>query len=397
VVLLLTDVFLLLTQIFVWLLVGMVIWFFLKNVLSKEFLGLLVLVLFLVVILTSFVQGGLDDPDSILTVLWRILSFPLTPLGLGLILLYVVFRGGVKSKWGMRFIRLILLLLVLMSVPILSYLGAQELETEAVELISPIPALQGGSRQVIVLLGRDTTRFQLRPRQESVPTNPPPVERAIRENAFQVLSQLPIQMTGQGNRILYAAQLYQEESRRGTAPLLIVSAGRRADRLRKEGESREDISEARDIQTMLTQTYGIPEGNILLDHEDGNIRRSGERVQRLLQDNQVNFGRQLIIVTSAINMNRAALTFQQIFSDSRIIVRPTDFYTVPPVDRLRTILQGRDRVERQLQVTDFLPTADSFYTSTKVLQEYLNSLYYFIRGWIRPFQAPDLNQPPTTT
>jgi uncharacterized SAM-binding protein YcdF (DUF218 family) len=396
VVLLLTDVFLLLTQIFVWLLVGMVIWFFLKNVLSREFLGLLVLALFLVVILTSFVQGGIDDPDSILTVLWRILSFPLTPFGLGLILLYVAFKGGIKSKWRLRSIQLVLFLLVLMSVPVLSYLAAQELEVEAVELIAPVPALEAGARQVIVLLGRDTTRFQLRPRRETPPTNPPPVERALPENAFQILSQLPIQMTEQGDRILYAAQIYQEESRRGTNPLLIVSAGRRADRLRKEGESREDISEARDIQTMLTQSFGVPEGSILLDHEDGNIRRSAERVQKLIQDNQVNFGRQLILVGSALNMNRAALTFQQLFGDTRIIVRPTDFYTVPPPDRLRSILQGRDRIERQLNVIDFLPTADAFHTSSKALMEYLNSLYYFIRGWIKPFQAPNLNQPPRT-
>jgi uncharacterized SAM-binding protein YcdF (DUF218 family) len=394
-VLLLTDIFLLLTQIFLWLIVGWVIWFFLRKVLSREFLGLLVLLLFLAVIVLAFAQGGIEDPDSILSILWRVLSFPLSPFGLGLILIWVLLRGVKVSKIGKRLIYGALIALMVMSIPLASYFLAQELEMEATELIVPVPALSGGARQVIVLLGRNTTRLQLRPRVEAVPSNPPRVERALTENQFDVLSRLPIQLTEHGDRIIYAAQLYQEESRRGTSPLVVVSAGLRDDRQRKSGENREDISEARDIQTMLTNTLGVPAGNILLENEDGNIRRSAEKVKDLLRNQQINFGEQLIVVGSALSMNRAALTFREVFNDSRIIVRPTDYFTVPQETRLRPLLQGRDRVERKLQVTDFLPTVDSFYISSQALQEYLNSLYYFIRGWIRPFQAPNVSQPIT--
>lgn len=393
-VLLLTDVFLLLTQILLWIIVGLVIWFFLSKVLSRQFLGLLVLFLFLIVIVLAFVQGGISEPGSVLDVIWRVISFPLTPFGLGLVLLLVLLSGTKVSTLVRRLIYLGLILLVLGSMPIISYLLAQELEMEAIELVAPAPDLTGGGRRVIVLLGRDTTRTQLRPQQGAPPTDVTGVERAISPNQYQVLSQLPIQMTEHADRIVYAAQLYRENG--AQAPLIVVSAGRRSDRVQKEGERKEDISEARDIETMLTRTFGIPAGDILLDHDNGNTRNSAENTRRLLQDQQINFGNQIMLVGSALTMNREALTFREVFNDSRIIARPTDFFTLPRRERLGLVAAGRDLVERNVQVTDILPTAEAFYISSQAIQEYLNSFYYFLRGWIRPFQAPNLSRPVTS-
>lgn len=392
-VLLLTDVFLLLTQILLWIVVGLVIWFFLSRILDRKFLGLLVLLLFLAVIMMAFFQGGINRPGSVLEIIWRVISFPLTPFGLGLILLIVLFTNGKLSKFLRRLIFLGLILLALGSIPLVSYFLAQELEMEAIELIAPVTQLAPGGRQVIVLLGRDTTRPQLRPRVNPFPQNPPRVERALTQNQFDVLSTLPIQLTEHGDRIIYAAQLYQEEIRRGTNPLIVVSAGPRSDRRQKDGEVREDVTEARDIQRMLVQTLGIPEAAILLEHEDGNIRNSAEKVKQLLQNQQINFGNQIMLVASAMNMNRAALTFREVFNESRIIARPTDFYTLPRADRISAVASGRDIVERDIQVTDVLPTAESFYLASQAIQEYLNSFYFFLRGWIRPFQAPNLTRP----
>jgi len=392
-VLLLTDVFLLLTQILLWIVVGLVIWFFLSRILDRKFLGLLVLLLFLAVIVMAFFQGGINQPGSVLEVIWRVISFPLSPLGLALILLVVLFTNAKLAKNLRRLIIFGLILLALGSIPLVSYYLAQELEAEAIELINPVTQLDAGGRQVIVLLGRGTTRPQLRPR-----VNPPPqtgtrAERALTGNQFDILSTLPVQMTEHGDRIVYATQLYREELRRGTNPLIVVSAGLRTDRRQKDGEVREDITEARDIQRMLTQTFGVPETAILLEHEDGNFRNSAEKVKQLLQNQQINFGGQVMVIASAINMNRAALTFREVFNESRIIARPTDFYTLPRADRLAPIATGRDIVEREIQVTDVLPTADSFCLATQAVQEYLSSFYFFLRGWIRPFQAPNLTRP----
>uniref|UniRef100_A0A832M1A1 DUF218 domain-containing protein n=1 Tax=Oscillatoriales cyanobacterium SpSt-402 TaxID=2282168 RepID=A0A832M1A1_9CYAN len=395
-VLLLTDVFLLLTQILLWIVVGLVIWYFLSKVLDRKFLGLLVLLLFLAVIILAFFRGGIDEPGSVLELLWRVLSFPLTPFGLGLILLLLLITGKV-AKLTRRIVIAVLILLALGSIPLIAYFLAQELEMEAIELIAPAAQIEPGSRQVIVLLGKNTTRTQLRPRVNPLPSEPPPVERAIMPDQFEVLSNLHVQITEHGDRIIYAAQLYQEETRRGTNPLIVVSAGRRSDRRQKEGEIREDITEARDIQRLLTQNLGVPESGILLDHDNGNIRSSAETVKQLLQNQQINFGNQIMLVASALNMNRAALTFREVFNESRIVVRPTDFYTLPQPQRLIQVATGRDLVEREIQITDVLPTADAFCLSSQALQEYLNSLYYFLRGWIKPFQAPNLSRPPTST
>jgi uncharacterized SAM-binding protein YcdF (DUF218 family) len=399
-VLLLTDIFLLLTQVFLWLIVGLVIWFFLQRVLSKQFLGILVLLLFLFVILTAFYQGGINQPGSVLEILWQVISYPLTPFGLGFILLLLLLTGFVKlGKWAKYIIQGILILLLLGSIPFIAYFLAQELEMEAIELINPLPPIDTGARQVIVLLGRNTTRFQLKPRREAAPvansdtTNASRV--AITETQYQVLSQLPIQMTAHGNRIVYAAKLYQEST--GRNPLIIISAGRRYDRKKHEGETWEEISEAQDIQTMLTQTFGVPANAMIQDREEYNIRSSAINVQKLLRDQGINYGRQLILVASALNMNRAALTFEEVFNQDCIVVRPTDFLTVPSPDRLRGILQGRDLVERDLQVRDILPSVEAFYISSQAYQEYLNSFYYFLRRWIRPFRSRgEIQTCPTT-
>jgi uncharacterized SAM-binding protein YcdF (DUF218 family) len=405
-VLLLTDVFLLLTQIFLWLLVGLATWFVLLRALPKPFLSLLVLLLILVVLALAFVQGPPAGGDTFggdtLESLWRVIAFPLTPFGLGFILLLLLLTGAKLKDFAKKLILLTLILLALSSVPIVSYFLVQELEFEAIELVQATPALPAGARRVIVLVGQDATRAFLRPRQEAVPVEPtqpdcpqgcapttPPrrIDRPISAETYDVLSRLPIQLTEQGDNIIYAAQLYREETARGSNPLILVSAGSRISRLRRDGERPEDVSEAADIRTFLIDTMNVPAASILLDTNGFSVRRSAENARRILIDEQrLNFGNQIFLVDSAINMNRAYLTFLQEFNDATIVARPTDFYTLPQADRLGRVAQGRDVVQRQLLVSDFLPSVDAFYASSRALEEYLNAFYYFLRGWIRPFR-----------
>lgn len=385
-VLLLTDVFLLLTQVLLWILVALATWFVLLQLLPRVFLGSLVLLLILAILVLSFF-GGTPVPDGgVVDVLWRIISFPFSPLGLGIILLAVLLSGRKLPTLWRRIINLVLVLLLIGSTPIASYFLARELEFEAIEEMQPTPALTAGARRVIVLLGEGTTRVQLRPPRDTAPATPPRVDRPISPEVFQVLTLLPTQLTERGDRLLYAGQLYQEEARAGAAPLIVVSAGNRFDRRRREGERAEEVSEARDIQQFLTERFAVPEGDIRIDTDGVTVRRSAEQVQRLLADQQINFGNQLTIVTSALNMSRTAWTFANVFPEATIVARPTDFYTLPPPESLGRLVRGRDLIERELRITDFVPNADSFYLSSQVADEYLRSLFYFLRGWIRPFQ-----------
>ncbi len=411
-VLLLTDVFLLLTQVLLWIVIGLVTWFVLLKALPKAFLGMLVLLLILLILAVCFFGGPPAPNTGVVEVLWRIISFPFSPLGLGLILVLILLSGVTLGKVIKNVIMVALVLLALGCFPLVAYYLAQELEMEAIELIGAQPPLAGDARRVIVLLGQNTTRLQLRPRLGDVPTTTPPadcppgctaanqpqrVERPVSPEAFQAISTQPIQMTEHGDRILYAAQLYQEEARAGTRPLIVVSAGSRPNRVQKEGESREQISEARDIQILLTRTLGVPEADIRLDHEGISVRRSAENVNRLLTEGQrVDFGNQLTLVGTALNMNRAALTFVRVFNESTIVIRPTDFFTIPPASHLARRVQGRDLIERQLLATDLLPNVDALWLSSQAIEEYLNAIYYFLRGWIRFGGAsPRVLAPPT--
>jgi hypothetical protein len=392
-VLLITSAFLLLTQVFLWLIIGLVVWFVLTKALPRPFLSLLVLLLILVVLGSTFWNG--PPTDGVLDALWRIISFPLSPLGMALLLLLILYSPKIKlSKFWERVVIAGLVVLTLTSLPVVAYSLVQELEMAGIEQIRNPPTLPAGSRRVIVLLGQGTTYPQLRSPRDTVPSPPPKTERPIRPEAFQTLIQLPTQLTEKGDRILYAAKLYQDEVRAGTNPLLVVSAPTRPDRKRKDRDTREDISEANDIKTMLTQTLNVPAGAILLETQGSSIHDSAERIQKLLSNPpNNNFGNQLILVSSAMNMSRVTLAFNQVFNDGNanqvtMVARPTDFRTLPPPSSLVRQVSGRDLVEREIQISDLLPRADAFCLTSEAVEEYLSSFYYFLRGWIKPFQAP---------
>jgi uncharacterized SAM-binding protein YcdF (DUF218 family) len=384
-VLLLTDVFLLLTQVLLWLLIGIIAWFVLLKALPRAFLSLLVLLLIVTVLVLAFFQGPPTGSGTVLEILWRIISFPFTPLGLALIFLSLLLSGGKLSKLARRIVTAGLVIIALGMFPIVANFLAQELELEAIELVRPLPPLPAGAQRVIVLLGQDSTRAFLRPPRDSAPPPATETNRQLRLDTLQIVTQQPIQLSERGDRLTYAAQLYQQEVINGNRPVILVSATTRADRQQKSGERKEDISEARDVQLFLSQTLGIPDARILLDHDSGSVRRSAEATQRLLRAQNINFGNQLMLVGTAMNLNRAVWTFGNVFPDATIGARPTDFRALPPSGNIQR-LRGRDLIERQVQATDFLPSPEAFALSSEALEEYLNSLYYFLRGWIRPFQ-----------
>ncbi|KAM3100941.1 YdcF family protein [Phormidesmis sp. 146-12] len=404
-VLLVTDVFVLLTQVLLWVVVGLFAWYVLLRALPRVFLGGLVLLLLLGVAALTFYRGSPEQ--GLLGDIWRIIAVPFSPIGLILILLLIafsqVFRGKGLTKTGINLVRIAVPLLLILSIPAVSYFLAQRAESEALEITRPAPTeALGGGRRVIVVLAQDTTRLQLRPRTQPIPDQalprttqapliPPP--EPLNESTFGILASQPIQLTERGNRLTYAGQLYAEERARGTAPLIVVTAGETA-RERKEGDTRENTSEARAASTYLQNRFGIPEGDIIEESQSPTVHDSAENVRELLRSRNISFGNQLIVVTSAIEMTRSALTFSREFAnagtngaDVTIIPRPTDFYTLPPRDALRQRLRGRDLIERGFRLSDLLPSTDAFALSSRVVSEYVNSIYYFLRGWIRPVRT----------
>ena len=402
-VLLVTDVFVLLTQVLLWVVVGLFTWYVLLRALPKAFLGGLVILLLLGVSALTFYRGA--PADGLFGDIWQLIAIPFSPLGLILIFFLIVLtellRGSI-SKTGLTLLRIAIPLLLILSIPAVSYFLAQRAEAQALQVTraAPAEALAGG-RRAIVVLGQGTTRLQLRPRTQPAPAptaspnaqapliQPP---EPLTENAYTILTQQPIQLTEEGDRLIYAARLYQEEVARGTNPLLVVSAGSREGRDRKDGDTRENTAESRDIVTFL-QSQGVPAGNILEDNKSPTVHDSAVNVRELLRVQRIGFGNQLFLVTSAIEMSRSALTFNREFNSQgsetvvTIVSRPTDFYTLPQRESLRQRTQGRDLIERGFRLGDLLPSTQAFALSSRVVNEYIASIYYFLRGWIRPIST----------
>lgn len=341
-VLLVTDVFVLLTQVLLWVVVGLFAWYVLLRALPRAFLGGLVLLLLLGVAAFTFYRGSPEQ--GLFGDIFRIIAVPFSPLGIILILLLIAFsdvvRGKGLSKTGVLLLRIAVPVLLLLSIPAVSYFLAQRAEAEAISIARPVSAetLPAGARRVIVVLAQDTTRLQLRPRSLPAPAPTPQPTQApliqppdpIPEGTFSLITDQPIQLTEKGDVLTYAAQVYREERARGTAPLLIVSAGGRPERDRK-GASLDEVSEAADARRFL-QTMGVPESDIVGDSRSPTIHDSAVNVREELRRRGINFGNQLIVVASALEMNRAALTFNREFGDTRtdgtsinIISRPTNF------------------------------------------------------------------------
>jgi uncharacterized SAM-binding protein YcdF (DUF218 family) len=401
--LLVTDVFLLLTQVLLWILVALAARFILLQALPKAFLGSLVLALLVVVTALTFFSGspggGVDS--GVLGEIWQIISVIFNPLGLVLILLGLVWwdadhKGLNKnSKW---LLRVAVVGLILMSLPLVSNFLVQRSELEAIQITRAEPvALPAGAQRVIVLMGQGTTKLSLRPRTQNPPAEQPrrnssnnliqPPE-PVREGNYGLLAS-QAQLTDKGDRILYAAQLFRQEA--GNSPLLVVSASQYPGRLRKSNDTRESASEANDISRILQTQFGIPGTAILVDPESPTVQASAVNVRKLLEQRQINNGEQLMIVTSALESSRTSLTFQNEFAVNgkplTVISRPTDFQMVPPKAALENRLQGNDLIERGLRVADFLPSVESLERSSNLLTESLTSLYYFLRGWVRPLRA----------
>ena len=172
--------------------------------------------------------------------------------------------------------------------------------------------------------------------------------------------QTQIQLTDTGNLIVYTSQLYQEQLRLGNKPIVIVSAGRRLD---IEGNQ----IEADDITTLLIG-MGIPKEQISPEKNALDIRSSAEQIKAILDQNKLS-GR-IILVTSALNIRRATLTFAQL--GVKVIPRPTNFYTI----------QDNATPKRRTRVMDFVPNPESLLTTTHVIEEYFALIYYFLRGWL---------------
>ncbi len=153
------------------------------------------------------------------------------------------------------------------------------------------------------------------------------------------------------DRILEAMRLY----RAGKAPLIVASGGDSP-----LSKSYGNTHEAEEMRAMLEE-WGIPESAILVEDRSINTHENAMFTHQLLQARGIN---QIILVTSATHMPRAAATFRKV--GFNVAPAPADFLT---------------GWVRQAAIFDWLPASGALANSSVALREWIGFWVYRLRGW----------------
>lgn len=363
---------LLLTRILLWAAVGLIIWFILLRFIPRSYLtwfgGLVVLALLVV----SFIDTNSPAVASI----WRILSFPLYPLGAAISLLGVAISQGLKKANGNQ-VGWALAILFFASLPIAGrYLvGQAEGSVQAAfdarrtlcEDVCPadIPEQADLSDVLAVVVMGDSV--------DTVGQSAQSPTQVDNSRAFNVSFE---------PRLIYSSILYNQLRTQGSTPQIYVTAGS------SMGSDEEKAANKRALKQVLANN-AVPTDPSTADDDLVRVldtgmaaRTTAERVreslsgQQLLseeeprpQDNRV------MLVAPAISIRRAALTFEHM--GLQVVARPTDFYS-----------EGGQRSQDLLvRFSDIIPSVDGLRLTTRYWEELLTTIYYFLRGWLPPFNV----------
>ena len=325
------------------------------------------------IVFLSIIWAFLTPNSPVMAEIWSVISFPLKPLGLS-ILLFLFALGGIRSfgitKDAWKQLTAGFMILLISSIPLVGFFLTQLTEEYS------LGALRASMNRhetfdAIVLLGQATTQMTIfEPNQ--------------------------VHLSDAGDRVLQAAREYQQQLNLGNEPLLIVSAGPRPG---LKVHSRTPVpAEADDIKKIL-QRLGVPGDSIFPERSGVDIRTSAEAVRKLVDKGLID--KRVILVSSALNMQRARQTFAQLGIET--IPSPASFYTfqsgsIPKVQVYFSQKGTCDsaslvfRNAREIQFSDFMPSVEGLLLTTRVVNEFWSSVYYFLRGWLAGIPS----QPPQT-
>lgn len=346
----------LLTRILLWASIGLLLWYIVARIIPRQYLAWFGGVILILLFVLSFVEA---DNDTV-RILWQLLSFPLSPLGLSLVLIGGALSEGIKKAKGMP-IAIAFAILLVSSIP----LFAQSLVTDAEQKVSQAFAKQSE-------LCGEVCRVEDVPGANLAEAGAITVIGDSRDADVAIdgaQSDVAIN-TVLAPRLIYAADLYDQARVRGANPLVIVTAG----------SGNDDSAERRTIRTILERN-GVVGGDIRIQDSGLDVYATAKNVEKLLQDQQIirarnqrtNDERRVVVVAPAILMPRAALTFERM--NLEVIARPTDFYSA-------RFGSGGGTLEK---IPQLLPSVEALQLTTRYWDELLSSMYYFLRGWLPNF------------
>ena len=257
----------------------------------------------------------------------KLLPLFLYPLGLACVLLVVALvMWWRRSRWVPLPVVLALIVLLLGSNSWVANSLVQSLEWQH------IPVGKLPTADAIVLLGGAT--------KSAFPPRP------------------AIDLSEEGDRVLYAAQLYRE----GKAPVVIASGGR----IDWRGGG---VAESSDMANILV-TLGVPNSAILQDSKSLNTYQNAVNVRQIMQERGI---RRVLLVTSAMHMPRSLRIFQR--QGIEAIPAPTDFLITQQE-------LNEPNSSPQATLLNLVPDADQLKNTTRALKEYIGTVIYRLRGWL---------------
>jgi uncharacterized SAM-binding protein YcdF (DUF218 family) len=163
-----------------------------------------------------------------------------------------------------------------------------------------------------------------------------------------------VELNGAGDRVLYAADLYQQ----GKAPYILASGGR------LPWAADQTSTPASEMNSLL-QKLGVPQEVIWLETRSVNTQENASYAKPILEEHNV---KRILLVTSARHMPRAVRLFEGLGFD--VIPAATDF----------TVTQSEwnhlMHPDWQTFVLGLFPDVSALSMSTSALKEYLGIAVY---------------------
>lgn len=329
--------FLLIAQILLWVLLGLAIWFVLLRLIPKEYLTWLGGAILLTVIILAF----FFPTDRSIATIWNIISLPLKPLGLTLLLLIL----GTKKKKESKLIWTAVAILLLSSIPWLADRYEYGLIRSNLAVQTNVCTTRTVSEaDAIVLFSKGTTQPFLRYQPDVV-----------------------AQQTSA--RIVEMARVYNELRTAGRVPQAIV-VGRSTPFAWTVGQQTPNPNlEAATLARRFASLVGLPLGDIALLKGD-TVREAATQVQDYLE-RRTDLGRRIVTISSSVDSPRVASAFTQ-----------DNFVVIPRAPALDTVVC--DRENEAVELEQLIPNAESILQTSQVVDEFFTLIYYFLRGWIAP-------------
>ncbi|MBD0335641.1 MAG: YdcF family protein [Cyanobacteria bacterium Co-bin13] len=366
----------LLTRLLIWAAVGLLIYWVLLRFIPRPFLTWFGGAIILALIVLSFIEPN----DQTIGAIWQVLSLPLTPLGASILLLLFSLGGkGLKNVNG-RQVLIALLILLLSSIPLIARSLANQSEQAIARAFANQRALCADICPTI-----DPVPFSL---VSAILVASDSVDGRATAGAFPSQVDADTQLDpALIARLNSTADLYGTLRSQGADPFVVVTSG--------SVVGTEPERQARDqLVVQLLTSRGVPAEVIRIQPTGMDMYRAAVDLRAFLQERGLyrenvpnREATRVALVAPALTMRRSALTLEQ--QGLQVVAWPTDLFGLnapAPGDTLA-------------RLSDLVPNVEALRLTTRYWEELLTSIYYFLRGWLPPFnvqwdQIVETVQPP---